>query len=545
MKKKNIIIMILVLTILVLPIVLHAKIKEYVEIDGVKYAILVNGETANSFPSGNYKVDVECTNADACWNVVSNKLVVKNISGSVTCDIDFESINNNDYLNTYIINKLDTTQGDGKVIQEQSTLYDYENTETVKSFGSTPVFFQNTSSTSTTQTNTNDYWTFNSSTGVFTSDPSKMTLSGTSNYYHVYMKVPEEGFYQICYTIAQSPNAYNRFYIAKNTSSLTNISSSTSSQVGETCYHIGYLAASDYLNISERGYSGTNSPVVSFRIEKPTTYQASTGYRYEGKNPNNYILFNDELWRIIGVFETEYDTNNDGIADGTSNLVKIIRNYSIGSLAWDNLGTNDWPNSTLYHLLNEQYYDWETNKNTVSTNCYGHENIPGKCDYTITGINSDYRSLITRAKWYLGGAGKYGYSSNTSPPYIYSYERNQYAIYNGRSASTFGYVGLMYLSDYLYGVLASDCARTTTNNSYSSANCAGKDWLYGMGYEWTISPYSPNDSSVYYLYSASIGKYQNSNSSNGVRPTLYLSPDVYRVSGTGTITDPYIIGMAS
>ena len=30
-----------------------------------------------------------------------------------------------------------------------------------------------------------------------------------------------------------------------------------------------------------------------------------------------------------------------------------------------------------------------------------------------------------------------------------------------------------------------------------------------------------------------------------VRPTLYLSPDVYRVSGTGTITDPYIIGMAS
>ena len=25
------------------------------------------------------------------------------------------------------------------------------------------------------------------------------------------------------------------------------------------------------------------------------------GYRYEGKNPNNYVLFNGELWRIIGV----------------------------------------------------------------------------------------------------------------------------------------------------------------------------------------------------------------------------------------------------
>ena len=27
------------------------------------------------------------------------------------------------------------------------------------------------------------------------------------------------------------------------------------------------------------------------------------GYRYEGKNQNNYIWFNNELWRIIGVFD--------------------------------------------------------------------------------------------------------------------------------------------------------------------------------------------------------------------------------------------------
>jgi hypothetical protein len=27
-----------------------------------------------------------------------------------------------------------------------------------------------------------------------------------------------------------------------------------------------------------------------------------------------------------------------------------------------------------------------------------------------------------------------------------------------------------------------------------------------------------------------------------VRPVLYLKSDVYRISGTGTISDPYIIG---
>ena len=34
------------------------------------------------------------------------------------------------------------------------------------------------------------------------------------------------------------------------------------------------------------------------------TYQteALTDYRYIGNNPNNYVIFNDEVWRIIGVF---------------------------------------------------------------------------------------------------------------------------------------------------------------------------------------------------------------------------------------------------
>ena len=42
--------------------------------------------------------------------------------------------------------------------------------------------------------------------------------------------------------------------------------------------------------------------------------------RYEGSNPNNYVKFNDELWRIIGVF---------------GNNVKLIRSENIGELGWD------------------------------------------------------------------------------------------------------------------------------------------------------------------------------------------------------------------
>ena len=51
-------------------------------------------------------------------------------------------------------------------------------------------------------------------------------------------------------------------------------------------------------------------------------------YRYEGDNPNNFIYFNNELWRIIGVFSD----NTHGKTG--QKLVKIIRNDSIGAIAW-------------------------------------------------------------------------------------------------------------------------------------------------------------------------------------------------------------------
>ncbi len=77
---------------------------------------------------------------------------------------------------------------------------------------------------------------------------------------------------------------------------------------------------------------------------------ADHNIRYVGSNPNNYVLFNNELWRIIGVM------NN--IDDGNGNLesrLKLIRNESIGEYSWDynSDGTydNDWTTSTLMELL--------------------------------------------------------------------------------------------------------------------------------------------------------------------------------------------------
>ena len=71
--------------------------------------------------------------------------------------------------------------------------------------------------------------------------------------------------------------------------------------------------------------------------------------RYYGSNPNNYVSFNNELWRIIGVF---------------GNNVKLIRSESLGNLSWDSSestinsgwGVNEWSQSDLKNYLNTMYY---------------------------------------------------------------------------------------------------------------------------------------------------------------------------------------------
>ena len=255
------------------------------------------------------------------------------------------------------------------------------------------------------------------------------------------------------------------------------------------------------------------------------------GYRYEGKNPNNYIWFNNEYWRIIGVF--------DSASHGQSgkNLVKIIRAETLDALAWHKSNTNDWTASSLKSLLNGAYYNAQDG--TSSGYCYGYSTIAtANCDYTKRGIQSGYRGMIANVTWYLGGFSRT--SATTSA--FYGYERGT-TVYSGRPTSTTGYIGLMYPSDYGYSVLSSSCTRTTNLGSYNSAKCAGQSWLYGKGYELTLTPYSSYSNNVFFLnYNGDLNSYYAYNG-YGSRPVLYLDASVYKIDGDGSLNNPYIVGL--
>ena len=257
------------------------------------------------------------------------------------------------------------------------------------------------------------------------------------------------------------------------------------------------------------------------------------GYRYEGKNPNNYIWFNNEYWRIIGVF----DSASHGVSG--KKMVKIIREEILDVLVWDKSKINNWNTSSLKSLLNGVYYNAQDG--TASGYCYGFgafANIPANCDYTKKGIQSGYREMIANVTWYLGGCSSTSATTST----FYGYERGT-TVYSGRPTSTTGYIGLMYPSDYGYSVLSSSCARTTNLSSYSTSRCAGQSWLYGKGFEWTLTPYSSNSAYVFLLFE---NGYLDGNSAYigyGFLPVLYLDASVYKIDGDGSLGSPYIIEM--
>ena len=260
------------------------------------------------------------------------------------------------------------------------------------------------------------------------------------------------------------------------------------------------------------------------------------GYRYSGYNPNNYIWFNDEMWRIIGSIPTCLEAS---CGTNTTNLVKIIKLESIGSIAYDakNSGyTGVWGSNTLYSLLNTHYYSTtETGLNGQShSGCNGYCNTnqcsKSKCDYTAKGIlsTSTYGKMVKKVYWNTGAT-----SHTVAVNAAYTAEISK------RTVS--GYIGLMTASDYVY---ASDSSyhSTTLTMIASNYNMILNNWLFESGNLWTSTQFS--NTPEYAMTIATHGGFGwSSNSSNLVRPVVYLDPNIYIISGDGTEGNPYQIGM--
>ena len=523
----------------------------------------VDGVETTTFPlSSGYDIDTTCSDATITFDYKSQSYEISNITKKrAKCSINYTTKTNKTYLNNYIKGLAGTTQGTGQVVNEQTDVYGYGDTSSVLSSFASSSQYTASSLSATSGTTSTDYVIGQKT--VDSQIQANVTYSASEfddNYHSFKFYVSESGKYSLTITLplsvitkVKSESAY--VYVGTSLKSKINLhilhSGSRTQEIdlGEITsptsqyIRIVYKAGSTSGGTVEMSNTllpmatgGPTAPPINFsfvvnKYDKTVVGTESTGYRYEGKNPNNYIYFNNELWRIIGVF----DASSHGKTG--EYLTKIIRNDSLGGYAWDKSNKNNWATSSLYNLLNTNYYN--ATDGTSGGNCYQYSTtITGNCDYTETGLQSEYRSMVENVTWYLGGKDSTNYTAEA----FYAGERDSTSIYSGNTATITGYIGLMYASDYGYSVLSSSCARTTNLGSYGTNACGGSSWLKKETIEWTIthdsasSSYSFNFNSTAYLLNSS------ANAGFTTHPVLYLNSNVQKISGSGTMTDPYKIG---
>ena len=236
--------------------------------------------------------------------------------------------------------------------------------------------------------------------------------------------------------------------------------------------------------------------------------------RYIGANPNNYVSFNNELWRIIGVM------NN--IDDGTGKKetrLKIIKDepYSTG-IAWDTDNVNDWAIASLQEELNTTY---------------------------LNSFTSPPKEMIGNAVWNLGGSST---SDDVTASMFYERERGT-EVYSGNSTTWTGAIALIYASDYGYATSGGSttdrntCLAKELYNWNSVSDCYYNDWLYDSSNpQWTLTPNSAGSYFVFHLRSYLSNSYAT-DTIIAVSPALYLSSNVRISGGDGSESKPFTLGL--
>lgn len=223
-------------------------------------------------------------------------------------------------------------------------------------------------------------------------------------------------------------------------------------------------------------------------------YDKNKNLLYYGANPNNYIIINQEMWQIIGVY---------------NNKLKLIKENSIGNYQYDN-NLKYYQNSKINNLLNELYY-----KSAKGT-CY-QDNLEKECNFTNTGLTKETISLLDMQTVN---------NETTSIENKENFKESQITITNTFETN----ISLPSITDYINTLY---CKEENTCNT---------SWMTKPGtLLLTLNDINNN------LYTMSITedgsiKIDNDATTNlEVRPVIVLKEENYIIKGNGTQDTPYIL----
>ena len=256
---------------------------------------------------------------------------------------------------------------------------------------------------------------------------------------------------------------------------------------------------------------------------------------YRGQNPNNYIMFNDELWRII--------------AKETDGTYKIIRNDVLEDRAFDEANHRSTANNTycqnpsngcgVYAAVDGKFSTPDgAVKGTVTED--SSIKIYLNDDYYVNNINNTAKEQMTSHIFNIGAVERLSSSSADS------IEKN---ISGEKMYTWIGNVGLANVSDLLRASTNPLCTSATYSQNNQS-NCNSNYLLNSTDFlrYWTINVYymvtEPAYSRVWTGFSNSdfsaVVGISNAAHTNPIRPVVFLKSDIV-LTGEGTLDSPFTI----
>ena len=245
-----------------------------------------------------------------------------------------------------------------------------------------------------------------------------------------------------------------------------------------------------FTNVKALSVGGIDVPVVTSNDGLYSDTYESGRHVYKGTNPNNYIIFSGDMWRIISVE-----------SNGSLKLVKGGR--LIGNTPWAS-AIDSWDISSLKTYLNDTYFPTLSDKDKVVSHNWG-----------IGAVESSSNDLSAQIA-----------AENSE-------------VWNGK-------VGLIAVSDYLRANSNMNNCGTFMLNNNNASSCYSTNWFYSILYNdntlmWTISENSHSEKQAFIVsdHNKTIDP-RVKEEIGEVYPVVYLTPDII-LTGTGTSDDPYRI----
>ncbi|MCI9063823.1 MAG: hypothetical protein HFJ17_04405 [Clostridia bacterium] len=277
------------------------------------------------------------------------------------------------------------------------------------------------------------------------------------------------------------------------------------------------------LNVNDEGIAIPPFPATDLANNIVTTgdglyTNGDNRYVYKGANPNNYIEFNNELWRIIALE-----------SDGT---LKIVKNDSIGNRAWDSTGyrttgycslggaptygCNAWMKGTFIYNQQSAQVDKNAEINTYLNGEY----------YNSLNLNS--KMLIVEHNFDVG------FVTDNNSNLVSQVAEEKSKIWSGN-------IGLISVSDYIKA--NANTAQCGNFNLHVSNNevCKQTNYLFKSYSYWTITPRINYTNTVYLIATdGTISGMTARNTWVPIIPVVFLKSGL-TLEGKGTENNPYVI----